>query len=205
MAVRAKLGLWPPHVGLSTGNEERTEALKAQKWRGRSSLGLPRQDRNPNPATPALCIPPPQLSQATGPGTELLHQAWFSPHTQEQFGCAPRCAPASPFLLHICLAEVVVTHQGLLHSSSQRLPGQHPARPTRSSCRPCGEAPVCQLIQHSSTRPSFPLWPQVPARPQSSGMSSARHKQLSRGGGEGSTALRCGRQRADGSRSLLRS
>lgn len=97
MAVRARPGLRPLHVGLSTGNEERTEALKAHKWRGRSSLGLPRQDRNPSPATAALCTPPPQLPQAMGPGAELLHQALFSPCTQEQMGCAPCCIPTPPF------------------------------------------------------------------------------------------------------------
>lgn len=180
----------------------RTEALKAHKWRGRSSLGLPRQDRNPSPATGALCTPPPQLPQAMGPGAELLHQAVFSPHTQEQISCAPCCAPMPPFLLHR-------GHCDPSRPAALELPAvrawQHPVHPTRSSHRPHGEEPSSQLIQHSSTRPSFPLCPQVPTRPWSSGVSSARRKQLRRGGGEGSSALRRGRQQADGSRSLLRS
>lgn len=184
----------------------RREQKLLKHTNGEAEAVLASLGRTETPAQPPLLSAPPHLS-CLRPWAQALSSCikpcflhvprnrWVVPlavfqlHPSSHLPCRGHCDPSRPAALELPAVRA----------------WQYPVHPTMSSHQPRGEEPSSQLIQPSSTRPSFPLCPQVSTHPWSSGVSSARHKELRRGGGEGSSALRRGRQQADGSRSLLRS
>lgn len=67
----------------------------------------------------ARCISKHPVAPAPGRGPAFTEMAKPGTASSTRFGHATRYAPKPALLLHICLAEVTLTHKALLHARSQ--------------------------------------------------------------------------------------